>query len=393
MRRTNCEWIEERLHRILDDRLRPDEKARVEGHLADCDRCTELLRTAEAEDRALASALPIPSPPDGLASDMIASLDDAPAGRRIVRLWLPLSAAAAVLLAALIAHWVQSGAKELPAEPTAAVVLRSCEGDIALMAPTATQWAAATAGQQLPVGTKLKTAGPARAEIGFGDRARVKVNGNTAAQVADSGLVIESGRVFAWVEKAGTTFFVETPHATAMVRGTRFNVDCRDARATVLSVVDGLVVFGCEAGHVEVGANMQSVARPGRRPAKPTTVDLLEAVSWAGITSDALAFAPDVKLRVRREASVDGPRPGAVTFVVDIEYGQIRYADLRVYCRVTDADGLAVAQTIERVCRNALRYHTKNVTFSGLVPGAYRASFRVGHGAGGIVEELDFAVE
>ena len=219
------------------------------------------------------------------------------------------------------------------------------------------------------------------------------MNGNTAAQIAESGLVIESGRVFAWVEKAGSTFFVETPHATAMVRGTRFNVDCRDAGATVLSVVDGLVVFGSEAGHVEVGANMRSIARPGQRPAEPATVDLLEAVSWAGITSDALSLAPDVKFRVRREAPEGGAQPGAAAFVVDIEYGQTRYADLRVYCRVTDADDLAVAQAIERVCRNAFRYHTKSVTFSGLTPGAYRASFRVGHGVGAVVEELSLVVE
>ena len=393
MEPVNCEWIEERLHRILDDRLEPDEKACVDAHLADCDQCAELLRAAESEDRALASALPLPSAPGGLASDMIAALDDVSAGQRITRLWLPLSAAAAILLAVLVAHRVRTGAKELPSEPTAAVVLRSCEGKVVTMAPTAAQWAAATAGQQLAVGTKLKTAGPARAMVEFGDRAKVKVNGNTAAQVAASGLVIESGRVFAWVEKAGSTFFVETPHATAMVRGTRFSVDCRDAGATVLSVLDGLVVFGSEAGHVEVGANMRSVARSGRRPAQPVTVDLFEAVSWAGIASDALSFAPDVLLRVRRGVSEDAPRPTAATFVVDIEYGQTRYADLRVYCSVTDADDVAVAQTVERVCRNAFRYHTKSVTFSGLTPGAYRASFRVGHGAGAVVEELDFAVE
>ncbi len=138
---------------------------------------------------------------------------------------------------------------------------------------------------------------------------------------------------------------------------------------------------------------MQSVARPGRRPARPVTVDLLDAVSWAGIASDALALAPDVRLRVRRATPEDGPRPGAATFVVEIEYGQTRYADLRVYCCVANADGVAVVQSIERVCRNAFRYHTKSVTFTGLTPGAYRASFRVGHGAGAVVEELGFAAE
>ena len=52
---------------------------------------------------------------------------------------------------------------------------------------------------------------------------------------------------------------------------------------------------------------------------------------------------------------------------------------------------VAVAQATERVCQNAFRYHLKTVTFSGLARGAYRASFRVGHGA--VVEELEFAVE
>jgi len=119
--------------------------------------------------------------------------------------------------------------------------------------------------------------------------------------------------------------------------------------------------------------------------------DPLAAVSWAGITSDALSLGPDVRLRVRR--SEDALRTGTATFVVDIEYGQTRYADLRVYCRVTDAEAAVVAQAVERICRNAFRYHTRTITFPGLAQGDYRASFRIGHGAGAAAEELGFAVE
>jgi len=136
---------------------------------------------------------------------------------------------------------------------------------------------------------------------------------------------------------------------------------------------------------------MQSVARPGQRPAPPVAVDPLAAVSWTGTTSDALSLVPDVRLSARRPE--DALRTGAATFVVDIEYGQTRYADLRVYCRVTDAEAAVVAQAVERVCRNAFRYHTKSIAFPGLARGSYRASFRVGHGAGTVAEELDFSVE
>ena len=159
MKRTNCEWIEERLHRILDERLEPDEKGRAVGHLTACDQCAELLRAAEAEDHALASALPLPSVPGDLASEMVAALDDAPGGRRVTRLWLPLSAAAAILLAVLIAHWVRSGAKELPAEPTAAVVLRSCEGDVTMMAPGPAHWGAAASRSRLGRGSNFLSGG------------------------------------------------------------------------------------------------------------------------------------------------------------------------------------------------------------------------------------------
>ena len=393
----NCEWIQERVHRILDRQLEPDEAAGVEDHMAECGHCRELLRRAAAHDSILESALPLPSAPDDFAADMISALDGcAPARGRTIRLWLPLSAAAAVLVVAPIAHWTWTWTKGATTDPTAALAaatVLSCEGDVAARAPGATQWAAVAAGQRLPLGTKLKTADRASAQIQFHERARVMVSGSSVAQVADAGLVVQSGRVFAWVEKTGSRFCIATPHAAARVRGTRFNVDCRAGDATVLSVVDGLVEFGNDSGIVHVAANMQSVAAPHQEPATPLAVDPLAAVSWAGITSDALVFATDVGFRVRRGSPAHARQAGAATFMMGFEYGVTRYADLRVYCHVTNADGAAAAQAIERVCWNAFRYETRRLTFSGLAPGAYRASFRVGHGDRAIVRELEFAVE
>jgi len=393
----NCRWIQARVHRILDRQLAPGEAADVEDHLAECRDCEELVRRAAAHDSILESALPLPSAPDDLAANMISSLDDpTPARARVTRLWLPLSAAAAVLVAALIAHWAWTRTKGATTEPTtalAAATVLSCEGDVAAMAPGVAQWAAAAAGQPLPLGAKLKTTGRARAEIQFRERARVMVNGDTLAQVANAGLVITSGRVFAWVQKTGSRFSIETPHAAAEVRGTRFNVDCRGGDTTVLSVVDGLVEFGNDSGNVEVAANMQSVAVPGLRPTTPRPADPLAAVSWAGVTSDTLAFATDVRLRVRRSSPTNAPQAGAATFMMDFDYGGALYADLRIYCHVTKADGATVAQAIERVCWNAFRYQTRSLTFSGLTPGAHRASFRIGHGDRAVVKELEFAVE
>jgi len=288
----DCDWIDEHLHRVLDRELAPDEEAGVAAHLSECGRCVELLRMAAAEDRALTSAMPVAPAAHDLAADILSALGDAaPPRPRITRLWLRLAAAAAVFVLAFVGY---QALIERPASIIAASML-SCEGNVTARAPGATQWAAASAGQRFPVGTQLKTASRAKAVIQFGQQAKVMVNGNAASRVAESGLVIESGRVFAWVEKAGSTFFVKTPHAAAKVRGTRFNVDCREPGATVLSVVDGLVDFSNDSGRVEVGANMQSLAGPGRRPTQPLAADLLAAVSWAGITSEALSSPADVR--------------------------------------------------------------------------------------------------
>ena len=393
----NCDWVQQHLHGILDRELEEAEEAALEQHLAQCGRCEQLLRSALEEERALRSAMP-PSPaPDGFAEDVMAAIEPRAASRgRLIRLWLPLSAAAAVLVVALIAHRSGADRADPPSQQTAtiaATTVLSCEGDVSVLTPGEPQWVEAAPGQPLPLRAKLKTAAHAKVEVQFGDRARVMVNGNGLAEVAEAGVVLESGRAFAWVEKTGARFFIETPHARATVRGTRFNVDCRAEGKTVLSVVDGLVDFGNDSGSVEVAAHMQSVSEPGVAPAAPLLADLADAVSWVGIMGQTLGFPVDVRMRVHPAPAEIAAGVAPPAFAVDLEYGDARYAGLQLYCRVTDSDGKIVAELHEPVCARAYRYRTKRVTLPELAPGSYHASFRIGFGREAVEQVIAFEVK
>ena len=78
---------------------------------------------------------------------------------------------------------------------------------------------------------------------------------------------------------------------------------------------------------------------------------------------------------------------------VEIEYGNTRYADLWLYCRVTDRSGTVVHEQRGRICTRGHRYRIKKMTVPATQRGRYLAHFRVGHGPGAAIAELELALE
>ena len=417
----NCTWARNHLHSILDGEVSPEHRAALDEHLEGCTSCAEMLRSARAEERTLSAAMPCPGAPPGLVSAAMAQLgkagparDAARAGVRWWRVLLSLGAAAAlVVVGGVVRHYsAKPSTGEYPAETVSvmpapepdlrraaevrtsiAATLQEVVGTVLRAAPDSEDWTAAAPGDPLFLGARLKTDGDAHARATLGNRASLLLDGKGIIRIEERGAFVESGRLFAWVEQGTPEFAVRTPHATAVVKGTQFNVDCRDADTTQLSVVRGLVVLSNDKGSVDVGANMQSVARVDQAPAPALYADLLTAVAWAGIEDNTLSFAADLGLRVRPQTT-DGVFAGAApAFAAEIDYKGKQYAELWLYCRIDDADGNACHRQTERVCTWTHRYRVKKVSSPSLPPGQYRASFRIGHGDRATVATADFSVQ
>ena len=396
----NCEWVKLHLHRILDDEIPASSEAALARHLKQCRHCGDLLRQTKEEERVLKAAMPRLTAPDGLASRVTAELNRskgrpvlAAYRRHRIRLWVPLSAAAAVFVAALLAHRVLTRVEPTPAEWSVVATIGQCQGEVLAADAGSKDWIPVSAGSELLMGQRVSAGKSAQADVVFGDGVRMKLNGNSLVRLGRTGVFLESGRAFAWVDARDSGFAIGTRQAKAVVHGTQFNVDCRAEGSTVLSVVEGVVVLQNALGRVEVKANMRSSAKADEEPSPALYADLWDDVSWAGIDEGTIDLPVDVRLHVEPESG-DGVFSGGMpTFAVHLTYGDRRYADLWMTCHVTDADGNVVAEVKARVCTQAYRYRTKKMSTPALSPGSYCATFRIGHGRYAVVRETEFVVK
>lgn len=107
-------WVQDRLSLYLDDRLSPEERARVEAHLRACAACARSWETLRWTVQALRALPPVPAP----RAFQVRPEDVAPAARPVPRLrWAAWAMAAALILVLGIdlARWM--GPTALPTAP------------------------------------------------------------------------------------------------------------------------------------------------------------------------------------------------------------------------------------------------------------------------------------
>lgn len=420
----NCQWVQQHVHSILDGELPPEERVACEAHMASCAACTQLLRRAEEEEKGLRSVFVQPTAPNGFAEGVVARLrmrqaplQSPPSVRGNWRLWWPLMASVAAVLAVCVGLWALSGPRvqpgKRPAAPTASVetpapVVAETAPVVAAPAPVVATavsvrgavfflpsegegWQELSEGQQLRLDARLKTEAGALLNVRIGEAVTSQIDENGLARLTEEGLFLETGRVFCDVKPGYQGFVVETADAAATVKGTRFEVDRRSGDVTQLRVVEGTVEFRNPKGAVYVGANMQARARTGGAPGALLHADHFPAVSWASIDEGSFDFPVDVKLAVR-EIEGDGRASSRIAAVqTNLDYGETRYGDLWLYCQVMDTSGTIVLRQRERVSSPEHRYRVKKVAFGDVRAGSYRAQFRIGHGEHAAVAEVAFS--
>ena len=130
----NCQETKERLPALIDNELGPEERAEVEGHLAQCEDCRKEKTRQEKFTTSVKISLEGLKPSDRFVRGVIDKLpesaaaertEELAAGRR--RMLLSLLAAGIIIIVALVAMWLhaaklrrenQSGPKP-PAEKSA----------------------------------------------------------------------------------------------------------------------------------------------------------------------------------------------------------------------------------------------------------------------------------
>lgn len=185
-----------------------------------------------------------------------------------------VAAALAACLAGSPAHAVVLS-RDQP--PQGSVIARKIGEEVRFI--DAAQWRGVDVHQDLLAGDVLRTNAQGHLAILFADRTQVRMGRNSTLVVkeigrdsTDSALALEGGTIWARAERGGEGLTVDTPAATAAVRGTDWTLTVEGDKTSII-VLEGLVEFSNPQGSVRVAGGEAAVATIGQAPSKVVIVN------------------------------------------------------------------------------------------------------------------------
>ncbi|HET7728480.1 MAG TPA: tetratricopeptide repeat protein [Usitatibacter sp.] len=236
----------------------------------------------------------------------------------------------------------------------------SLEGKGEYREAQASSWRPAALKQPLFPSNFVRTGDLSRMAILFPDRTQVRLAQNSVLQIKEAAagkdartiLHLNSGRSWVQSKTAPGGLTMETPTATAAIRGTDWEMAVAPDGTSTLSVFSGEVEFSNAHGGVIVGVNEQAVAEKGRAPVKLALRTSRARVQW--VSSETVEPGRHAELRgtgtepaqARRAAAMIAEGRLADAYAVLVEaarpqprepVAQLMLADFEVYRGDLDA--------------------------------------------------------
>jgi tetratricopeptide (TPR) repeat protein len=219
------------------------------------------------------------------------------------------------LIAAAIATLLSAGA--LPALAIEAEII-NIVGKGEARESSQANWRPAVIKQKLPGGAFVRTGDLSQMALLMQDQTQLRLNQNSMLQikeVAGSGaptrLDLRAGR--AWMQSKGqaANVVVDTPNATAAIRGTDWEMEVDPAGKTMLAVFSGTVEFSNPQGSVTVGKNEGALAEFGKAPVKILLTNPRDRIQWVNALSiDPRQYAEAAKSSPAVKAALDAIAKG-----------------------------------------------------------------------------------
>ncbi len=172
-------------------------------------------------------------------------------------------------------------------------------------------WRPAKVNQSLFPANLVRTGDASRMAVMFPDRTQVKLAQNSVLQIkevssgkeAKTVLNLNAGR--SWMQSKTTPggLSVQTPSATASIRGTDWEIAVDPDGRSTLTVFSGAAEFSNELGTVSVAMNEQAVAEKGKAPVKVQILNPRERIQWlSALTVDPGQYRePDTNADAQKE--------------------------------------------------------------------------------------------
>jgi len=158
---------------------------------------------------------------------------------------------------------------------------------------TTDSWVATQTSEVLTAGSFVRTLAASKIGLLFADDTQVRLNQNSVLQVKamaqatqETTLLLSLGRAWAQTKRAhNSRLNVETPAATAGIRGTDWELEVDAGGKTMLTVFSGSVDFFNAQGRVTVTHNEAAVAEVGKAPVKILLSNPRERIQWVNALS------------------------------------------------------------------------------------------------------------
>jgi len=207
------------------------------------------------------------------------------------RLWQATAnmrkATVAITLAVILAHGAGIAALNFLSTPVALAsgcTLSILSGSVEVQEAGRVGWQQGDDGMSLVAGTRVKTAEDSHALLTFFEGSTIKLEPNTNVEIQQveytegqsTRIVLKQwlGRTWSRVVKMadpGSHYEIETPSATALVRGTLFSTEVDETGATQVTTTEGLVSVIAQGKEVYLPASQQSTVVVGSPPSQPRT--------------------------------------------------------------------------------------------------------------------------
>ena len=163
-----------------------------------------------------------------------------------------------------------------------------------------------TDGMTLKVGTRIKTSADSHALLTFFEGSTIKLEPNSDLEIQQVEYASEEsttivlkqwlGRTWSRVVKMadpGSHYQIETPSATAIVRGTLFMTEVEENGFVRVATLEGLVSLIAGGEEVQLPANNQAQVETGAAPSQPVTTPSPESRLLITVTMPAVGAVTD----------------------------------------------------------------------------------------------------
>jgi tetratricopeptide (TPR) repeat protein len=173
------------------------------------------------------------------------------------------------------------------AETSRAAELLSKENIVNVETKGSAGWIAATVGQSLAIGDKVRTGEDSRATVRMTDLSILRIGELTTSEITppgtatgEPGLNVKEGTSYFFSREKSREMRIETPAANGAIRGTEFVVVVAANGSTTVTMLDGEVELSNAQGSLLLTNGEQAKVDVGGRPRKTAVLDAINVIQW-----------------------------------------------------------------------------------------------------------------